>query len=208
MEHDRPNSAIVQLALALDELTKTREAPLQDIGDQVALLRAEIVQGFEQGQTQVASVAQQVKNMESIKALLESISETNHTLSNQFYAERVIEPMARSLFPLIDFTTKAAGTLGEDVSRYQLAIQYLSAIITQLDQFLGNFGIERFQHSAEEPFDPKIMKPVKVVHADDNCLNGLIVESLLCGFRKRDRILRAETVSLFKCEDTPIEERN
>ena len=208
METERPNPAILQIALALDELIKGRSVPLQDITEKLLHLEAKVAQNHQQSQGQFASLAQQLKNLESIKALLESVSDANRRLSEQFYDEQVIEPMARSLFPLVDFTIRAGHALEKDTSRYQLAFQYFAAIQTQLDQFLINFGIERFQHRAEEPFNPKVMKPVKIVQTCDKSLIGLVAESLLCGFRKQDRILRAETVSLFKREDTSVEERN
>ena len=208
METTRPNPAILQIALALDELTKGQSVPLQSITEQLRHLEAKTTQNHQQNQDQFKSLARQLKNLESIRTLLESVSEANRKLTEQFYDEQIIEPVARSLFPLADFTVKAEESLREDTPRYQLALQYFTSIQTQLDQFLLNFGIERFQHETEEPFDPKVMKPIKTIQTRDERLGGLIAESLLCGFKKQERILRAETVSLFKCEDTSTEERN
>jgi len=208
MDTERPNPAILQIALALDELAKAQSVPLQHVANQLTHLDTRITQDHQQSQGQFKSLAQQLKNLESIRTLLESVSDANRKLTEQFYDEQIIEPMVRSLFPLVDFTIKAGQALEKDTSRYQLALGYFTSIRTQLDQFLVNFGIERFQHRTEEPFNPKVMKPIKTIQTRDERLSGLIAESLLCGFKKQERILRAETVSLFKCEDTSTEERN
>ena len=204
MKAEEPNSATLQVAQALDQLIKTQNSPLENVAEHLLQLENNIAKNQQQNQIQFANLNQQLKNLESTQTLLETINETNRKLSDQFYDEQIIQPMTRSLFPLLDFTNKVKESLKEDTPIYQLALQYITAIQTQLDQFLINFGIERFHHETEEPFSPKIMKPLKSIGTTDKRLNGLVAESLLCGFKKQERVLRLETVSLFKYPNTLI----
>ncbi len=204
MKAEEPSPATLQIALALDQLVKTQNKPLEDVTEHLLQLENNIAKNQQQNQIQFTNLSQQLKNLESLQTLLETINETNRKLSDQFYDEQIIQPMTRSLFPLLDFTVKVEESLKENAPRYQLALQYNTAIQTQLDQFLINFGIERFHHEAEEPFDPKIMKPLKSIGTNDKHLNDLVAESLLCGFKKQERVLRLETVSLFKYPNTLI----
>lgn len=198
----------LQIALALDQVIKTQNKPLENVAKHLLQLENSIAKNQQQNQIQFTNLSQQLKNLESLQTLLETINETNRKLSAQFFDEQIIQPMIRSLFPLIDFTNKAKESLKENTHRYQLALQYIAAIQTQLDQFLINFGIERFHHITEEPFNPKIMKPLKSIHTNDKRLNGLVAESLQHGFKKQDQILRPETVSLYKYQHTQIQERS
>ncbi len=198
MKSEEPSPAILQVALALDQLIITQNKPIENITEHLLQIENKTAKNQQQIQTQFTNLNQQLKNLESTQALLETINETNRRLSDQFYNEQIIQPMTRSLFPLLDFTIKVEESLKENTPRYQLALQYITAIQTQLDQFLINFGIERFHHKTEEPFNPKIMKPLKSILTNDKRLNSLVAESLLCGFKKQERVLRLETVSLFK----------
>ena len=208
MKTEEPNPATLQIALALDQLVKTQNNPLKNVAEHLLHLENNIAKNQQQNQIQFTNLNQQLKNLESLQILLETINETNRKLSGQFYDEQIIQPMTRSLFPLLDFTIKVEKSLKDNAPRYQLALQYIAAIQTQLDQFLINFGIERFHHETEEPFNPRIMKPIKSILTNDKRLNDLVAESLLCGFKEQERVLRLETVSLFKYQDTLINERN
>jgi molecular chaperone GrpE (heat shock protein) len=198
MKAEEPNPATLQIALALDQLIKTQNKPIENVAEHLLQIENNITKNQQQNQIQLTNLNQQLKNLESAQTLIETINETNRKLSDQFYDEQIIQPMTRSLFPLLDFTNNVKESLKENTPRYQLALQYITAIQTQLDQFLINFGIERFHHKTEEPFNPKIMKPLKSIITNDKHLNGLVAESLLCGFKKQERVLRLETVSLFK----------
>ena len=46
------------------------------------------------------------------------------------------------------------------------------------------------------------MKPLQTAKTGKRCLDGLIAGSLQCGFRTPERILRLETVRLYKFEPT------
>ena len=151
------------------------------------------------------AIKKQVETVSVNSALLENANQTNRILGPQFYDERIIQPMARGLFPIVDFIDTARETIESDLPEHQSAIQYFIAIGAQLEQFFGNYGIESFSHKTEEQFKPKLMKPLKTISTNDADLDGLIAESLQRGFKKQQRILRLETVSLYKYQEQKIE---
>lgn len=150
---------------------------------------------------ELEAIKKQMDILGTNNKLLENANETNRLLGSHFYDEHIIQPMVRSLFPMVDFIDGAKEKFASDLPRYQLAIQYLTAIQSQLEQFLASYGIERFSHNTEKPFNPKIMKPLKIIFTNDANLNGLIAESLQCGFKMQERILRLETISLYKYQE-------
>ena len=143
------------------------------------------------------SLEKRIDTLTANNELLENANQMNRLLSPQFYDERVVMPMARNLFPIMDLIMVAKGKLAEDTSKYQLALQYLSALQVQLEQFLAGYGIESFSHKTKN-LDPKVMKPLKTTPTDDCNLEGLVEKTLQCGFKIEERVLRLESVSLYK----------
>ena len=163
---------------------------------------------FETQNKKTAYELEAIKKQLAISAtnteLLENTNETCRMLGDQFYDERLIQPMVRSLFPAVDHIDAAQDKLEEDEATHRSALQYLEAIRAQLEQFFAGYGIEIFRHQTEETFDPKVMKPLKIIFTNDPELNDLVAESLQCGFRMGERITRLETISLFKYEEASI----
>ena len=142
---------------------------------------------------EMAAIKDQISAMAVNRELLENANLTNRLLGDQFYQERIIGPMVRGVLPIVDLVWDALGRPGSDR-------QCLSALLAQLEQFLAGYGIEAFSCEACEPFDPKIMKPLQATSTSELELNGLVAGSLQCGFATPERILRLETVSLYKFE--------
>ena len=123
--------------------------------------------------------------------LLDNVNRTHRMLGEQFYDQRIVQPMVRGLFPLVDLLEQAMGRENADAD-------LLSALLTQLEQFLALYGIESYRHAAGDDFEPAVMKPLSPTATNDPALDGLIAKSLQCGFRTPERILRLETVSLHR----------
>ena len=151
---------------------------------------------------ELESVKKQLEILGTNNHLLENANETIQKLNEQFYDERVILPMVRSLFPILDQVEKTSELFQDQESAHQeTAAKHLAAINMQLEQFLAVFNIDQFRHETEEQFDPKVMKPLKTISTNDTALDGLIAESMQCGFKQEQRILRMESVSLYKYEN-------
>lgn len=126
--------------------------------------------------------------------MLENANRANQLLGDQFYERRIIGPMARGLFPIMDLIRDA-------IDRPDSDRQCLSALRAQLEQFLTGYGIEAFSCKASSPFDPKNMKVLQNAPTKRPDLNGLVAKSLQCGFRMNERVLRLQTVSIYKFEE-------
>jgi len=149
---------------------------------------------------QLGSIEKVLGNLSSHSKLLENASQTNHILSKQHYEDHIIQPMVRSLFPVIDIIEDACkfwkGGQGQVT---QPQIELLEAIKVQLEQFLHNYGIEVVQHRPNSLFNPQLMKPVSRISTTDKRLDGLVDRSLQIGFRwNQQRLLRLESVSIYK----------
>ena len=145
---------------------------------------------------ELQAIKDQIAALAVSRELLANANRTNRLLGDQFYQERIIEPMVRGLFPIIDMVCDALERPGTDR-------EYLLGLRAQLEQYLGGYGIESFSCEACSPFDPKTMKPLQTAATNEADLDGLVAESLRCGFRTTERLLRPETVSLYKFE-TPL----
>ena len=143
------------------------------------------------------AIKNQIESSNPNSELLDNINKTNRVLGSQFYEERIIEPMIRSLFPAIDLIDGSR----KKIESNSIALKQFIALQTQLEQFFAIYGIERFKHKLFDEFDPKIMKPLLTATTDKSELDGLVVESLQCGFRTKTRILRLETVSIYKYQE-------
>ena len=149
-----------------------------------------------------------VDDLCSLKNLLEQEGQSKRILTNQHYEEHVIQPIAKALAPITDMVEDARKTLrpSKDPSD-DGCMDLVDAIYSQLKQFFTNFGVESISHKPNTRFNPKLMKPVKVVPTANIDLDGCVAESLLTGLMlNKDRLLRPESVSLYKYK--AVEEQN
>ena len=151
-------------------------------------------------------VKQLIENTISANALLEKAGQTSLLLGKEHYEMHIIEPMVRSLLPVVDII--------EDFRKHNQiyssdAVCVINSIYSQVIQFVSNYGIEIFSHSRGDIFDPCSMKPIKLELTSDASLNKTVAKSLQAGFRfEQTRILRMETVSLFKYKPSETENNN
>ncbi len=143
---------------------------------------------------ELAAIKDQIGAFAVSAELLENANRTNQLLGDQFYEQRIIGPMARGLFPIMDLICDA-------IDRSDSDRQCLTALRAQLEQFLAGYGIEAFSCKACSPFDPKSMKPLQNAPTNRPDLNGFVAKSLQCGFRTGESVLRLETVSIYKFEE-------
>ncbi len=149
---------------------------------------------------QLGSIEKILGNLSSHSKLLENASQTNHILSKQHYENHIIQPMVRSLFPVIDIIEDACKSWKDGQGQAtQPQIELLEAIKVQLEQFFANYGVEVIQHLPNTQFNRQLMKPVSRVSTTDKRLDGLVAGSMQIGFRwNQQRLLRPESVSIYK----------
>ena len=136
-----------------------------------------------------------------MNSLLENAGKINHLLSQQHYDDHIIQPIVRSVFPLFDII--------EDARKCYDNSRIFDALLCQLRQFLAVYNVKVIKHSINDKFDPKLMKPIKWLPTADQLQDGLVAESMQIGFcLNSERILRLETVALFKCQPSEINSIN
>jgi len=132
--------------------------------------------------------------------LLENASKENQLLSRQHYQEHIIEPMVRLLFPVFDVIEEARNrwsiTTDTNVKRF---CNTLEQVRIQLIQFFMTYQIELIKYKPGVEFNPKYMKPVKIIHIGRKELSGRVAECLQTGFRQGEqKILRPVSVVLYE----------
>ncbi len=194
---ERPNGRRDVSAELLKPLTEIFGLLGESLAETITERMAGLLPDFEaQGKKtsyELAAIKDQIGTFAVSAEMLENASRANQLLGDQFYQRRIISPMVRGLFPIMDLICDA-------IDRPDSDRQCLSALRAQLEQFLAGYGIEVFGCEACSPFDPKIMKPLQSAPTSRADLNGFVAKSLQCGFRTNDRVLRLQTVSIYKFE--------
>jgi len=131
--------------------------------------------------------------------LLENSSKENHLLSRQHYQEHIIEPLVRLLFPVFDVIEEARNrwSITTDTNVKWLC-NVLEQVRVQLIQFFMTYQIELIKYKHGIEFNPKYMKPVKIINTGRKELSGRVAECLQTGFRQGEqKILRPVSVVLY-----------
>lgn len=146
------------------------------------------------------AIKRSLEKLSANNTLLENASRANQCLTNDHYSQHIIEPMACSLFAIIDLIEDAQSS-----SPDQPGNELCNSVKTQLLQFLAGYGIEVIRHKQGCEFNRKLMNPINTVSTQDKNLDGRVAKSLLSGFRWKDqKLLRAESVSLYKFENVNV----
>jgi hypothetical protein len=149
-------------------------------------------------------IEKQLVQLNAESKLLENASQENRLLGQEHYQNDIVQPMVRSLFPIVDFINDAKDrSTNPDADKKIDADGLIDAIFTQLQQFLAVYQIEPIRHKPKAKFDPRMMRPVKTVPTDNRQLDNRIAKSLQAGFWwRKERILRFESVALYKFKDS------
>ena len=191
--------AILQLFQVFQQISDaSAKNCIQDMPGQIVQLSNHVSQIETRQQQSVfctESIKQQLENMASTNKLLENASETVLLLGKEHHEEHVIQPVVRSLFPVLDLIEDARKhwTSSEQV------IELLNGIWSQMEQFLAIYDVHITKHTTGDSYNPKAMKAIKWEFTPEEHLEKSVAQSLQIGFTLgQTRILRTETVSLFK----------
>jgi len=204
------SEAVCQLFQVLQQLIGISMSNcLQDMSGQIVQLSNQVSQvetKQQQSLNSFDSVRQLLENTVSANDLLEKAGQANLLLGRQHYEKHIIEPMLRSLLPVVDIIVDSRK---HNKNCSCNSANVINSIYSQLLQFLSSYGIEIFTHSTGDKFDPQGMKPIKWEFTSEASLDNSVARSLQAGFRlDQTRILRMETVSLFKFKPSENESNN
>lgn len=187
-------------------MEKQRQQFNDNVKDVNAQLSSQVVQHGTAQKQNMYMLDAAIKQLAAIAShihTLESALRENRTLTDAYYQEHVIDPMIATLLPVFDLIDDARNSWLESAFLVNSHVnELLDGIHTQLVQFLQIYGIEMLRHNPAVHFDPQIMRPAKIVEITSVELDFCIAKSLQAGFRtiKSKRLLRAESVILYKCK--------
>lgn len=161
---------------------------------------AECVSAVLGNKDRIEHVARQIMEIKSLYGVLEAAAKENTALSQQYFNDHILEPMAQSLLPINDLIEDTISSWLDTAAAIDPSIlQLLEAVRMQLMQFFGLYGIEYIRHEPGSVFDPQIMKPATIAETAVSELDGKIAKSLQAGFRLNGRrLLRPESVVLYR----------
>jgi len=191
--------AMLQFFYGID---KSLSEKLQSHNLQVLSQLGQIETRQQQMAYRLDALAGKLNDFGSLKNLLEQECQSKRILTKQHYENHIIQPMVRTLAPIADMVDDAQKTLdsGPDGTADKVS-ELVNAVYTQLKQFLNSYGVESIKHRPNARFNPRLMKPVKIVPTTDRNLDGCVAESLLTGLiLGQDRLVRPESVSLYRYE--------
>ncbi len=210
IQQEKVSEAAWRLAQAFQELMEEYATDFpEEVSEQIVRLSNQISQ-VEKKQQQFLhhfeSIRQLLENTVSANNLLENAGKANQLLGQEHYDQHIIEPMVRSLFPVIDIIEDAYKSWKDNNCQTgQDQAELIEAVRVQLEQFLQNYGVEVIRHQPNTQFSRQLMKPVSRVSTTDKSLDGLVAKSLQIGFRwNQQRLLRPESVSIYKYVEANI----
>lgn len=129
---------------------------------------------------------------------LDEFARQQKVLTDQHYFEHVVMPMFRRLSGEIDL---AGDYLASFEGASSTPIDLLQALRDQLIELLGEYGIRKLHADPGAIFEPKWMKPGKIVLTTNKSEDKQIVSTMRCGFARGELILRPATVCMLKFEN-------
>jgi molecular chaperone GrpE (heat shock protein) len=210
IQQEEVSEAACRLAQAFQELMEEYATDFpKEVSEQIVRLSNQISQVERKQQQSLhhfESIRQLLENTVSTNNLLEKAGEANQLLGQEHYNQHIIEPIVRSLFPVIDIIEDAYKSWKDNHCQTgQGQAELIEAIRIQLEQFLQNYGIEVILHQPNTQFNRQLMKPVSRSSTTDKRLDGLVAKSLQIGFRwNQQRLLRPESVSIYKYVEANI----
>lgn len=101
-----------------------------------------------------------------------------------------------SIYDHLQLLTKKYGNLSESNSANSIASE-LTSFTEEIEEIVSRYGFEFYQNDSET-YDRSKQKAQKIINTDDSTLDKQIVEHLRMGLQYQERIVRPETVSVYR----------
>lgn len=144
--------------------------------------------------------------------LLTNLQESNRKLTEQFHEREVLDPIFRGLIGIADRCREQSGRIRHALSQpsyqrnatAQAALRHIlearEADRLEIENLLATLGVEAFRNPTDK-FDPTVQKCIQRHSTDQPERRLIIAARLRPGYRRADRIVRPEFVSVYI--DTP-----
>lgn len=132
------------------------------------------------------------------------------TLSEQFHEREVLQPLFRALIGIVDRCREQEALFQRQLDRFvakepgnKIALKALrerralrAADRMDIENILATFGVDPFQNPGSN-FDPACQSPMRRVPCANGATPGHIAQRLNVGYRRGERIIRPEYVTVF-----------
>jgi molecular chaperone GrpE (heat shock protein) len=159
----------------------------------------------------------QTEELKAADQIVADLSNRYRELSEQFYEREVLGLVIHRLIRLADGCRHQLGRLQNTRAKHadsnnESAVKALALLIgtqeanlVEFEDALADLGVESFRHH-EDAFEASLQKCINRVECKDTALTDRIAERLLPGYRRHEKVVRKEYVSVYvlknKKEDT------
>lgn len=157
---------------------------------------------------QIAEVNGEIKRIKTEQRVLTEMHDRCRELGEQHYQREVLGPLFHCAIGIADRCRQQVNTLRGLLSKHTAkdnktamqAIRYLldarQADHIEIESLLANYGVEPFENP-DDKFDSSIQKCISRTETKDGSLAGNVSQRLLPGYRREERIIRQEYVSVY-----------
>ena len=198
---------LLELARFVGGVTATQQE-IEEIGTTVAQVNEAVralgqrvrVMGEDIGELSAA-----VEDLTKASQCLERASEQQALLGERHYEEHVIDPLVSTVVSLIYLMDECQAD--ESDTPESIADQFREvnqAVRGGLEQLLAAYGVALFRSKPNTEFDRRTMRAAQTEVTNDKGLDHRVAQSLRCGVRRGERILRCEVVTVHRYEQKAI----
>ena len=196
----------------LEGLLDTGRADPQDQPAETAeppALLATLIALAKSCKVRIDEIARDIERLKTDDKVLTEMSVECRELRERHHERNVLIPVFLTLIGVADRCRQSAGRLRTLLEKYadSPAAPVLHAIRHILDarnadridaeNLLADYGVEPFVHIGDA-FDPAVQKCIRREPCDNNAFDGHVAEGLLPGYRRFDKIIRQEYVSVYE----------
>ena len=148
--------------------------------------------------------------------VLTQMHDRNQELTEQFHEREVLMPVIKGLIGIADrsrahcekIRSSSAHSSAKGSHSARVALRHLlearEADGVEIESLLASLDVERFEH-ASQVFDPRKQTCIERVLCEDESLDGQIAQKHQPGYRRHERVIRPEIVSVYSCSSRHLE---
>jgi len=158
---------------------------------------------------QITEIAGDIGRLKTDDKVLTDMSVQCRELREQHYERNVLIPVFLALIGIADRCRQTAERLRGLLEKHAdsptpSVLQAMRHILEarnadriDVENLLADYGVEPFVH-AGDAFDPTVQKCIRREPCENNAFDGHIAEGLLPGYRRFDKVIRQEYVSVYE----------
>lgn len=167
-----------------------------------------IVDSITSLQKDTTGIRTEMQRIKTDDRVLTEMQDRCRELNERHYEREVLGPFLLTAIGIADRCRQQITRLQKMLQKHNgarnqaalLAIRQIldarAADRIEIESVLANYGVEPFEQLSEK-FDPATQKCVSRIECRDSSLHGQVSQRLLPGYRRQDRVIRQEYVSVY-----------